>query len=191
MIGQVGCVGMCSYEPMVELQARGRPRLSFGHVAAPAVPEIFAHYLDGAMLSQAVIVGEVVPTTTRIDGHALQSLSFVEPGTHDRIPFQSKQLRIVLSNCGLIDPRSCDDYLALGGYIALERALTTMTPEEVIEEVTNSGLRGRGGGGFPAGVKWGLARKTQAWPKAVICNADEGDPARSWTDPRSKATRTR
>jgi NADH:ubiquinone oxidoreductase subunit F (NADH-binding)/Fe-S-cluster-containing hydrogenase component 2 len=76
----------------------------------------------------------------------------------------------------LIDPESIDDYLAVDGYQALEKVLTKLTPEQVIEEVTQSGLRGRGGGGFSAGVKWGLARKTQRWPKYVICNADEGDP---------------
>jgi len=184
VISQVGCVGMCSYEPMVELQEKGRPRLSYGQASRQNVPEIFAHYFDGVALepgcASAVIVGEVVPTAVHVNGQTLHSLSLVQPGTRDRlalrIPFQRKQLRIVLSNCGLIDPLSSDDYLALDGYVALEKALTQMTPEEVIDEVTNSGLRGRGGGGFPAGVKWGLARKTQCWPKMVICNADEGDP---------------
>ncbi len=176
VISQVGCVGMCSYEPMMELQAKGRPRLNYGQAIGQNVPEIFAHYFDGAALDQAVIVGETVPTMVHVDGLTLQSLSFVQPGTHERIPFQSKQMRIVLSNCGLIDPLSSDDYLALDGYVALEKALTGMTPEGVIDEITRSGLRGRGGGGFPAGVKWGLARKTQSWPKVVICNADEGDP---------------
>jgi NADH-quinone oxidoreductase subunit F len=175
-IRPVGCVGMCSYEPMVELQAAGRPRLNYGAATAEHVAEIIDHYLHGQPLRGAVVVGEVLRTVTGANGHALHSLSFVQPGTQQQIPFQSKQLRIVLSNCGLIDPESIDDYLALGGYAALERALTAMTPEEVIDEVTKSGLRGRGGGGFPAGVKWGLARKTQRWPKYVICNADEGDP---------------
>ena len=81
-----------------------------------------------------------------------------------------------MSNCGLIDPESIDDYLAMDGYKALEKVLAEMTPEEVIEEVLESGLRGRGGGGFPAGLKWRFARQTQNWPKYVICNADEGDP---------------
>jgi NADH:ubiquinone oxidoreductase subunit F (NADH-binding)/Fe-S-cluster-containing hydrogenase component 2 len=176
MINQVGCVGMCSYEPMMELQQRGRPRLNYGQAIGQNVPEIFSHYFDGVALDQAVIVGETVLTAMHVDGLTLQSLSFVQPGTDERIPFQSKQMRIVLSNCGLVDPLSIDDTLALDGYVALEKALTGMTPEGVIEEITRSGLRGRGGGGFPAGVKWGLARKTQSWPKVVICNADEGDP---------------
>jgi NADH-quinone oxidoreductase subunit F len=175
-VARVGCVGMCSFEPMVELQAAGQPRVNFGQVTAENVPEIFAAYLEDAPLHSSVIVGQVAPTVARRNGHALHSLSFVNPGTSERIPFHEKQLRVVLSNCGLINPESIDDYLALDGYAALEMVLTQMTPEEVIEEVTKSGLRGRGGAGFSTGVKWGLARKTQSWPKYVICNADEGDP---------------
>lgn len=176
VVTPVGCVGMCSFEPMIEVQAAGRPRINYGQVSEDNVGEVFSHYFDGQPLSQAVVVGEVAPTVTQVDGRALHSLSFVQPGHEARIPFQAKQLRIVLSNCGLIDPESIDDYLALDGYAALEKVLAAMTPEQVIEEMTKSGLRGRGGGGFPAGVKWGLARKTPRWPKYVICNADEGDP---------------
>ena len=175
VIKRVGCVGMCSYEPMLELQEQGRSRLNYGQATPEAVPGIMAAYLDGAPLTQGVIVGEAVATVAESNGHALHSLSFVEPGTQEKIAFQQKQLRVVLSNCGLIDPESIDDYLALEGYAGLERALQ-MTPEEVIDEMVRSGLRGRGGGGFSTGTKWGLARKTQRWPKYVICNADEGDP---------------
>jgi NADH-quinone oxidoreductase subunit F len=176
VIGQVGCVGMCSYEPMLEVQANGMPRLNYGNATADNVPEIFASYIEGTPIRKGVIVGEMTPTITHANGGALHSLSFVDPDDHERIAFHKKQLRVVLSNCGLIDPESIDDYLAVDGYVALEKVLTTMTPEELIDEVTRSGLRGRGGGGFPAGVKWGLARRTQQWPKYVICNADEGDP---------------
>jgi len=176
VVSRVGCVGMCSYEPMVELQARGRTRLNFGYATAQNVPEIFASYLDGVPLQKSVVVGEATPTVSQADGRVLQSLSFIDPESQKKTDFQRKQFRIVLSNCGLIDPESIDDYLALDGYEALEKALTTMTPEKVIEEMVESGLRGRGGGGFSTGTKWGLARKTQRWPKYVICNADEGDP---------------
>jgi NADH-quinone oxidoreductase subunit F len=176
IIGKVGCVGMCSYEPMVELQANGKPRLNYGQVGPENVPEIFASYFDGAPLKDSVVVGQVLPTVMRQNGHALHSLSFVDPESGEKIGFHQKQLRIVLSNCGLIDPESIDDYLALDGYKSLEMVLSGKTPEDVIKEITDSGLRGRGGAGFPTGVKWGFARKTQSWPKYVICNADEGDP---------------
>ncbi|MCA1899440.1 MAG: NADH-quinone oxidoreductase subunit NuoF [Chloroflexi bacterium] len=91
-------------------------------------------------------------------------------------PLRPKEVRIVLRNCGEIDPNNIEDYLAVDGYQALGKVLTEMTPEQVIEEVTNSGLRGRGGAGFPAGRKWALTRGVEGSPKYMVCNADEGDP---------------
>jgi NADH:ubiquinone oxidoreductase subunit F (NADH-binding) len=176
VISPVGCVGMCSYEPMIELQARGRPRLNYGEATAKNVPEIFASYFEGTPLERSEIVGQVEATTRRRNGHMLRSLSFVEPESEEKTSFHEKQLRIVLSNCGLINPESIDDYLALDGYQALQMVLSEMTPEDVIQEVLDSKLRGRGGAGFPTGLKWKFARQTQDWPKYVICNADEGDP---------------
>jgi NADH-quinone oxidoreductase subunit F/NADP-reducing hydrogenase subunit HndC len=176
VISPVGCVGMCSHEPMIELQVPGRARLNYGEATAKNVPEIFASYLDGAPLEHSEIVGQVEATTRRRNGHMLRSLSFVDPETEEMTSFHEKQLRIVLSNCGLINPESIDDYLALDGYQALEMVLQEMTPEDVIQEVLDSKLRGRGGAGFPTGLKWKFARRTQSWPKYVICNADEGDP---------------
>lgn len=174
-VGQVGCMGMCSVEPILELHAAGSPRLLYGGASAEAVPEMFAAYFDGAPLRAGVVVGEARPVVTGANGSTLESLSLVDPETGDPIPFHRKQLRVVLSNCGLIDPESVDDYLAVGGYEALE-AVLAMDSEQVIDIVTRSGLRGRGGGGFPTGRKWQLARATERWPKYVICNADEGDP---------------
>jgi NADH-quinone oxidoreductase subunit F len=176
VISRVGCVGMCSFEPMVEIQAAGKERINYGQVTAENVTEVFDAYFDGASLRESVIVGRVAPTLARNNGHTLHSLSLVAPDTEEKIAFHEKQLRVVLSNCGLIDPESIDDYLALDGYAALEIVLAQMTPEEVIETLITSGLRGRGGGGFATGVKWRLARQSQSWPKYVICNADEGDP---------------
>ena len=176
VLSQVSCVGMCSFEPQIEIKARGGRHLNYGLATAKNVPEIFSSHFEDTPLKKSIIVGEVAPSVIQQDGQSLHSLRFLEPETETAIPFQEKQLRIVLSNCGMIDPESIEDYLAADGYGALAKVLSQMTPEEVIEEVTQSGLRGRGGGGFPAGTKWGLARKTQRWPKYVICNADEGDP---------------
>ena len=92
------------------------------------------------------------------------------------IGFYKKQLRIALRNCGFINPENIDEYIARDGYVALGKALVEMTPEEVIKEIMDSGLRGRGGGGFPTGLKWQITRKVQAPQKYVVCNADEGDP---------------
>ncbi|MGB4186385.1 MAG: NADH-quinone oxidoreductase subunit NuoF, partial [Limnochordia bacterium] len=96
--------------------------------------------------------------------------------TYNDLEFYNKQRRIVLANCGLINPESIEEYIASGGYEACAKALISMTPEEVIAEIKNSGLRGRGGAGFPTGLKWELTRKTPSDKKYVICNADEGDP---------------
>jgi NADH-quinone oxidoreductase subunit F len=176
IINRVGCVGMCSYEPMLELQMPGRHRMNYGKATADHVRAIMAAYLDASPLEEAVVIGQVDETTVLRDGQALYAHSFLDPESLEKIAFHRKQLRIVLSNCGLISPESIEDYLAMDGYKALEIVLSGMSPDQVIEEVKGAGLRGRGGGGFNAGVKWSLARKTQRWPKYVICNADEGDP---------------
>ncbi len=117
-----------------------------------------------------------------VDGKPVEKVLYHDPASKDivekwyDIGFYGKQQRILLENCGVIDPENIDHYRAKDGYQALHKVLTEMTPEEVIEEVLASGVRGRGGAGFPAGLKWRFARQTQNWPKYVICNADEGDP---------------
>jgi NADH:ubiquinone oxidoreductase subunit F (NADH-binding) len=117
-----------------------------------------------------------------IGGKPVEKILYHDPASEDIIEkwydigFYGKQQRILLENCGVIDPENIDHYRAKDGYRALYQVLAEMTPEEVIEEVLASGIRGRGGAGFPAGMKWRFARNTQDWPKYVICNADEGDP---------------
>jgi NADH:ubiquinone oxidoreductase subunit F (NADH-binding)/(2Fe-2S) ferredoxin len=117
-----------------------------------------------------------------IKGRRLERLLYVEPTTkevmveHHEMPFYKKQLRIALRNCGFIDPENIKEYFANDGYLALGTVLTKMTPNEVINIVKTSGLRGRGGGGFPTGLKWEFATKYQSDVKYVVCNADEGDP---------------
>jgi NADH-quinone oxidoreductase subunit F len=106
------------------------------------------------------------------------------------IPFYGKQTRRVLEHCGHIDATSIKEYLGIGGYAALEKALFAMTPDEIISEITSSNLRGRGGGGFPTGRKWSQVRRQKEEIKYVVCNGDEGDPARSWTAASWRATHT-
>ncbi|KLO21980.1 NADH dehydrogenase [Marinitoga sp. 1197] len=116
-----------------------------------------------------------------IKGRKVERLLYVEPTEHERIdeskkmPFYKKQIRVALRNAGLINPDDIDEYIANDGYQALAKALS-MSPEKVVEEVRESGLRGRGGGGFPTGLKWGFAQKAKGDIKYVVCNADEGDP---------------
>ncbi|MCD5410051.1 MAG: NADH-quinone oxidoreductase subunit NuoF [Clostridiales bacterium] len=117
-----------------------------------------------------------------IKGRKLDRLLFVEPALNQKLeeqsdmPFYKKQLRVALKNCGFIDPENIDEYIASDGYHALGKVLTSMTPQSVIEEIKTSALRGRGGGGFPTGLKWEFTKKSTAEQKYIVCNADEGDP---------------
>jgi len=160
---EVGCLGMCYAEPLVELAKPGAPRILYGNVEPESVERLLQDYFRGDIFASgqalAVMSGE------RIDGIPL----------FDELPMMKGQVRIVLRNCGLIDPNNIYHYIARDGYEGLAKALQ-MTPEEVIEEVKKSGLRGRGGAGFPTGVKWGFCRKSPGDEKYMICNADEGDP---------------
>jgi len=158
-----GCMGMCHAEPVVEVRKKGGPALLYTAVDPDFVAELVeSHLVGGEPVADRVVAvmdGEAVNGTPRY-----QDLPMVKP-----------QVKIVLRNCGIIDPTNFYHYVARGGYSGLERALS-MTPEEVIDEMKASGLRGRGGAGFPTGLKWGFARKSEADQKYLICNADEGDP---------------
>jgi len=163
---EVGCLGMCSDEPMVDVQLPGKARVSFTRVTAERVPEVLGAALGGK-LDEKVALGQF--RTAKAE--AWPKVPYL-----DQHPFFAPQLRWVLANSGIIDPVNLDEYIARGGYSALERTLRTLKPEAVCEEVIKGGLRGRGGGGFPAGLKWKLAREAQGDQKYLICNADEGDP---------------
>jgi NADH-quinone oxidoreductase subunit F len=148
-----GCVGMCYNEPLVEVIDPEEKSTFYTRVTLEQVERIIReHVIGGRPISDWA-----VPTE---EWQNLMGL----------------QKRIVLRNCGVIDPENIDDYVASGGYEGLRKALTAMTPEAVIDEISRSGLRGRGGAGFPTGTKWGLARKAGGQPKFIVCNADEGDP---------------
>jgi NADH:ubiquinone oxidoreductase subunit F (NADH-binding)/NAD-dependent dihydropyrimidine dehydrogenase PreA subunit len=147
-----GCLGYCYAEPVVEVRAPGQSPVLYGNVDANRAREIVTRHLMGQTpLEQGII-----------DRNATL------------LPQQPP--RIVLRNCGVIDPESLEDYLMVEGYQALGKVIFEMTPETVIDTIKKSGLRGRGGGGFPTGLKWEFARKNTSDQKYVICNADEGDP---------------
>ena len=150
---QTGCMGMCYNEVQVEVSSPQGECVFYGRVTPEKVDRIVEeHLIGGQPVAEWVIPGEEIDNLL------------------------AKQKRIVLRNCGIIDPESIDDYLAADGYKAIEKVLGSMSPQQVIDEVTKSGLRGRGGAGFPTGVKWGFARKSPGNQKYIICNADEGDP---------------
>jgi len=125
---------------------------------------------------------EEIITETIINDRIVDRLLYIDPVSGKKItyekdvPFYSRQKRILFGNNGLIDPRNIEEYIAVGGYAALEKVLQSMQPEEVIGEIKKSGLRGRGGAGFPTGLKWEIARKSKGDVKYIVCNADEGDP---------------
>jgi len=159
----VGCLGLCFAEPLLDIETPGLPRIIYGRVTPEDVGEILAAHLIRREPLAARALGSVAERTIPGIPHLAD------------LPVLRGQVRIALRNCGVIDPTDVDHYLARGGYAGLRRALA-MWPDEVIEEVKASGLRGRGGGGFPTGAKWELCRAAPGTEKVVICNADEGDP---------------
>jgi len=158
-VRRTGCFGFCAQGPIMVVYP---DETFYTHVNARDARAIVEEHILGGQRVERLLYRDL-------------SNDMVIEKWRD-IGFYSKQQRVLLSNSGIIDPENIDQYLAREGYQALHKVLKGMTPEQVIEVVTKSGVRGRGGGGFPAGVKWGLARKTERWPKYVICNADEGDP---------------
>jgi NADH:ubiquinone oxidoreductase subunit F (NADH-binding)/(2Fe-2S) ferredoxin/Pyruvate/2-oxoacid:ferredoxin oxidoreductase delta subunit len=152
-----GCHGQCSLAPAVVIEPWN---YLYGGVTVKDIDEIIETTLKG---------GKPVERLCQKSG--------AKPApTVSEAPFYKNQKRDVLANCGRVDPRKMEDAVARGTYAAAGKALTSMTPERVIEEVRESGIRGRGGAGFPTGVKWGFCRKAPGAPKYIICNADEGDP---------------
>jgi len=153
-----GCHGFCERGPIVVVYPQ---RIFYQRVSAQDVPE----------LVKGVASGEVIDRLLYADPASGERIAFEE-----EIPFYKKQMRVLYANNGKLDPTSIEDYIALGGYSALAKALFAISPDGIIETIKRSGLRGRGGAGFPTGVKWEEARKAKADTKYVICNADEGDP---------------
>ncbi|HEY3322742.1 MAG TPA: NADH-ubiquinone oxidoreductase-F iron-sulfur binding region domain-containing protein [Planctomycetota bacterium] len=166
---EVGCIGLCSEEPLVDVQLPGRSRVSFSNISAQKVPALLDQALAGKIPADMVL-GQfrAAPNTEQKTWDKVAYL--------DEHPFLKIQRRIVLAASGIINPGSIDEYIARGGYSALAKALKHQTPDEICNTVDASGLRGRGGGGFPTGRKWKFARQAPAEQKYLICNADEGDP---------------
>ena len=154
-----GCHGFCAIEPIVVIEPEG---ILYQKVRADDVDEIN---------SQTVVGKRIVDRLLYVDPASEEKIVYEK-----EIPFFERQQRHIFGPSRMIDPTDIEDYIALGGYRALAKALTEMKPEEVIDAIKKSGLRGRGGGGFPTGRKWESCRKAEGEPKYVICNADEGDP---------------
>ena len=156
---KTGCFGLCALGPIMIVYPEG---CFYSEVKVEDVPEIVEEHLLKGRMVKRLIYDE---TITKDEIKPLNETNFYK-----------KQHRIALRNCGVIDPESIEEYIAMDGYQALAKCLTERTPEEVIQVVKDSGLRGRGGGGFPTGLKWSFTAKNAADQKYVVCNADEGDP---------------
>ncbi|MFP4459791.1 MAG: NADH-ubiquinone oxidoreductase-F iron-sulfur binding region domain-containing protein [Candidatus Zixiibacteriota bacterium] len=168
-IKPVGCIGFCQEEPMVEIRLPGKPPVIYGNITSREVPKLFAstilaeeHDPETALFQYATEMPEEdrIPEIPDISEH----------------PFMKRQQRIVLRSTGRFYPTDMSWAIALGGYRGLHRAIKEMSPQEVIDEIKESGLRGRGGGGFPTHLKWTFAAKNKADKKYMVMNADEGDP---------------
>ncbi len=155
---KTGCFGLCSKGPIVII----RPEDTFYSMVTPDdVEEIVeTHIVKGETVNRLLCKD--------VDGTVVQRL--------DELPFYKKQMRVALKNCGVINPEDIDEYIAFDGFKALEKVLTEMSQDEVIDEISKSGLRGRGGAGFPTGKKWSFVKMAEGEQKYVVCNADEGDP---------------
>jgi NADH-quinone oxidoreductase subunit F len=156
---QTGCRGLCAVGPVMTVYPEG---IFYCEVKESDVPEL---------VEETLVKGRIVERLAFRESESSKALPY-----YQEVPFHARQMHIVLSNCGVIDPEHIDEYVARGGYEALSKALSSKTPVQIVDEVKRSGLRGRGGGGFLAGRKWEFAAASPGPVKYVVCNADEGDP---------------
>jgi NADH:ubiquinone oxidoreductase subunit F (NADH-binding)/Pyruvate/2-oxoacid:ferredoxin oxidoreductase delta subunit/(2Fe-2S) ferredoxin len=163
----VGCIGMCANEPLLDIQLPGKARVTYAKLKPDMVPRLIEEHIVNQRVINKWAIAQIVTDSDS-----------PEPNIplYSEHPFYQKQIRIVLRNCGMIDPQNIEDYIATYGYQGLVKVLTHLSPEDVISEMKDSGLRGRGGAGFLTGVKWEFCQRARGQPKYVICNADEGDP---------------
>lgn len=163
---EVGCIGLCLHEPIMDVQLPGKRRISFSKVTSSKVEYILDHILNYSVPEE-----QVIGQYSHENLQAWENVKLLSD-----LPFFRFQHRIVLKNCGIIDPFSIDEYIARGGYKALTRVLSKYSNDKVCEIIESSGLRGRGGGGFPTGRKWRTALNTSEDERFLICNGDESDP---------------
>ena len=181
VVAQTGCIGFCQQEPIVDIQEPGKPRVLYREMTPKKAVQLVSVWFDGEVRPKWALC-RFDEEKNIITGETHTNVSNGVPKKMEKIPlyrgilFYKEQVKIALRNCGFIDPESIEEYIGMGGYRSLWYVLNDMKPEKVIEEVKRSGLRGRGGGGFPTGLKWELCRKAKGDIRYVVCNADEGDP---------------
>ncbi len=163
---EVGCIGLCAEEPLMDIQIPGKKRISFTQATSDKVEKILTGVFNNNLKGLDILCQFDNSKAT-----AWKGVPFI-----NEHPFFAPQKRLVLQNCGIIDPVSIEDYVARGGYVGLAKTLANYKPKDVCSIIEKSGLRGRGGGGFPTGRKWTMANASAGDQKYLICNADEGDP---------------
>jgi bidirectional [NiFe] hydrogenase diaphorase subunit len=174
---QTGCMGLCSRGPLVRVQEKSGEEVYYADVDSECAEELIAKTVswDQAEAKQQELSPELQTVRDRLE-NARKKRSLKKHILSPDIPFFTKQFKVVLHDVGYVDPEKLEDYLAHGGYEALHKVLTEMSPEQVCDEMLRSGLRGRGGAGFPTGLKWGFVRREESDAKYVVVNGDEGDP---------------
>ena len=181
IIRRVGCTGRCSLEPIVSISVPQKKLITYQHVDREGVHEIFISHVMGGKIVEKYLLPpcEVVMREKKTSA---QKQLINQPITHEffevfgDVPFYCQQSRIALRNVGLVDPENIYEYIHFQGFSSLAKVLESKNPQKLVDEVTLSKLRGRGGAGFPTGIKWGFARKNENKKRYMICNADEGDP---------------
>ena len=175
------CIGFCQEEPLVDILQPGRPRLTYKEMTPEKARELIKALVKGEFKKEGVLAKieeEEYLVEDKIWKYPKDSppKELEKIPTYAQLPFYAKQLKIAMRNCGFINPENIEEYIARGGYRTLYKVLKEIKPGKVIAEVTKSGLRGRGGAGFPTGRKWDICRKAKGDLKYIICNGDEGDP---------------
>lgn len=171
LVATSGCMGICCREPLITVGERGKDTIVYEHLDKDKMVQIFKEHIMGGVVQKDFVMARGKEQEMPSEAVAEKNIPHLK-----ETPFFRKQKTIALKNRGLIDAEKIDEYIARDGYMGIAKALTEMTPDEVIEEVKKSGLRGRGGAGFPTGLKWTFAKKARGEMKYVLCNADEGDP---------------
>ncbi|MCK5164869.1 MAG: NADH-quinone oxidoreductase subunit J/K, partial [Desulfobacula sp.] len=181
-ICQTGCLGYCEVEPLVEIISKDKPRILYKNVSKDKIIDIINAYINNDFNNKKIkklVLGQIKDPRSLLEDDMDNPQGNIEPIEEiaflEDIPFFKGQVKIALRNCGYIDPDSIEEYFAKQGYIAFLNALKENKPQDIITTIKKSGLRGRGGGGFPTGVKWATCAKFDG-DRAIICNADEGDP---------------
>jgi len=171
---RVGCFGFCAAEPLVNVQLPGKPLVILHHVRQNDVPEVLDAISSGQIPERLTLCK--IEEWDHLTGTIRYGCDYPQIPHWYEVPFFREQKKIVLRNCGLINPDDIDEYFAVGGYLALYKVLIDGNPESVIEQIKAAKLRGRGGAGYQTGIKWEFLRNAVADQKFIICNADEGDP---------------